>query len=104
LIVITGLLKAMRYVYPIPGDVLYWASAIHVGAMVLLAIKVLDHMRYVLAPSRWPLMQSMLTGWVHARYAQVAHAAWYGRLGDEPRTEDVPATSAPLGSAGRGPV
>jgi thiosulfate reductase cytochrome b subunit len=64
LIVITGLLKAMRYIYPIPGDVLYWASAIHVGAMVLLAIKLLDHVRYVLAPSRWPLFVSMLTGWL----------------------------------------
>jgi thiosulfate reductase cytochrome b subunit len=63
LITITGILKAMRYVYPIPGDVLYWASAIHVGAMVLLGIKVLDHLRYVLAPSRWPLMRAMWTGW-----------------------------------------
>jgi thiosulfate reductase cytochrome b subunit len=59
LIVITGLLKAMRYIYPIPGDVLYWASAIHVGAMVLLGIKVLDHLRYVLAPSRWTLFKPM---------------------------------------------
>ncbi len=62
LITITGILKAMRYVYPIPGDVLYWVSAIHVGAMVLLAIKVLDHLRYVLAPSRWWMMRSMLGG------------------------------------------
>jgi hypothetical protein len=54
----------MRYVYPIPGDVLYWASAIHVGAMVLLAIKLLDHVRYVVAPSRWSLFVSMLTGWL----------------------------------------
>jgi hypothetical protein len=63
LIVVTGVLKAMRYVYPIPGDVLYWASAIHVGAMVLLAIKLLDHVRYVIAPSRWSLFVAMLTGW-----------------------------------------
>jgi hypothetical protein len=62
LIVVTGLLKAMRYVYPIPGDVLYWVSAIHVGAMVLLAIKLLDHLRYVLAPSRWGMFKPMLTG------------------------------------------
>jgi hypothetical protein len=63
LVAITGILKAMRYIYPIPGDVLYWVSAIHVGAMVLLAIKLLDHLRYVLAPSRWPRMKAMLTGW-----------------------------------------
>jgi hypothetical protein len=62
LIVVTGILKAMRYIYPIPGDVLYWVSAIHVGAMVIVAIKVLDHVRYVLAPARWWMMRAMLGG------------------------------------------
>ena len=35
LIIITGVLKAIRYVHPIPGDVLYGVSPIHVGAGVL---------------------------------------------------------------------
>ena len=52
LIIVTGVIKAMRYIYPIPGDVLYWISAVHVGAGVLLGLKLLDHLRYVLAPSR----------------------------------------------------
>jgi cytochrome b subunit of formate dehydrogenase len=80
LIVITGVIKAMRYVYPIPGDVLYWVSAIHVGAGVLLGMKLLDHLRYVLAPSRWPLMVSMATGWVPAAYVQRFHKAWYAEV------------------------
>jgi len=62
LITITGLLKAMRYIYPVPGPVLYWASTLHVAAMVLLTLKVLDHLRYTLA--RWPLMVAMTRGWV----------------------------------------
>src|SRR5262249_40181298 len=28
LIILTGVIKALRYVYPIPGDVLYWVSAV----------------------------------------------------------------------------
>ena len=40
LIMLTGIIKAMRYIYPIPGDILYWVSAIHVGAGVLLAHEV----------------------------------------------------------------
>ncbi len=60
LITVTGILKAMRYIFPIPGDVLYWVSALHVGSMVLMGIKVLDHVRYVLSPSRWYMMQAML--------------------------------------------
>ncbi|HEV8469977.1 MAG TPA: hypothetical protein VGR46_10250 [Candidatus Limnocylindria bacterium] len=62
LITITGILKAMRYIYPIPGPVLLWASTLHVAAMVLLTLKVLDHLRYTLA--RWPLMVAMAKGWV----------------------------------------
>jgi cytochrome b subunit of formate dehydrogenase len=62
LITITGIVKAMRYVYPIPGPVLFMASTLHVAAMGLLILKVLDHLRYTLP--RWPLMVAMVKGWV----------------------------------------
>jgi hypothetical protein len=80
LIVVTGVIKAMRYVYPIPGDLLYWISAIHVGSGVLLGLKLLDHLRYVLSPSRWPLMKAIATGWIPAAYVQKFHAGWYARI------------------------
>jgi hypothetical protein len=80
LVMLTGIIKAIRYIYPIPGDVLYWVSAIHVGAGVLLAMKLLDHLRYVLAPSRYPLMASMWTGWVPARYVERYFPGWYAQL------------------------
>lgn len=80
LIILTGVIKAVRYVYPIPGDVLYWVSAVHVGAGVLLGLKFLDHLRYVLAPSRWPLMVSMATGWIPEAYVQKFHAGWWQRI------------------------
>ena len=91
LIIITGMIKALRYVYPIPGDVLYWVSSIHVGSGVLLGIKLLDHLRYVLAPSRWPLMVSMATGWLPRAYAERFHPAWPGR----PIAEPAPTPAAP---------
>lgn len=62
LITVTGIVKAMRYIYPIPGEVLFIASTLHVAAMGLLLVKVLDHLRYTLA--RWPLMVAMVRGWV----------------------------------------
>jgi cytochrome b subunit of formate dehydrogenase len=93
LIIITGVIKAMRYIYPIPGDVLYWMSAVHVGAGVLLGLKLLDHLRYVLAPSRWPLMASMASGWIPLGYVQRFHAAWYARLNDKPSEAPVPSTA-----------
>lgn len=76
LITVTGLVKAMRYAAPVPGPVLYVASTLHVTAMVLIAAKVLDHLRYTLA--RWPLMVAMATGW------------WKG-----PEAARAPASTAP---------
>ena len=87
LITITGLVKALRYVYPVPGPVLFWASTLHVAAMVLIAIKLLDHIRYTLA--RWPLMVSMVTTWVSESYVRVHHPAWWKA------TEDAEAASVP---------
>ena len=97
LIIITGLIKALRYVYPIPGDVLYWVSSIHVGSGVLQGIKLLDHLRYVLAPSRWPLMVSMATGWLPRAYVERFHSAWLTRLSEQPRASPTTTpVSAPV--------
>jgi cytochrome b subunit of formate dehydrogenase len=80
LVSLTGVLKAMRYVYPIPGDVIWWASTLHVAGMVLLAAKTLDHLRYVFAPSRWSMLTSMASGWMSARAVQERHPAWHERI------------------------
>jgi cytochrome b subunit of formate dehydrogenase len=62
LITVTGLVKAARYVVPVPGFVLWLSSTLHVAAMVMIVIKLLDHLRYTFP--RWPLMASMATTWV----------------------------------------
>jgi cytochrome b subunit of formate dehydrogenase len=59
LITITGLIKASRYVLPVPGGVLYWASTLHVAAMVIIGIALLDHLRYNF--SHWPDVVAMVT-------------------------------------------
>ena len=63
-LLLTGALKALRYLYPLPGSVVHVASVLHVMMMFLLALKLLDHLRYMLVPSRWPLLRAMVTGWV----------------------------------------
>jgi hypothetical protein len=42
--------------------------------MVLIVIKVLDHLRYTFA--RWPLLSAMTTTWVSERYARLRHPGW----------------------------
>lgn len=49
LITATGLIKALRYLYPVPGPVLFWASTLHVAAMVLMGLLVLDALRIAIA-------------------------------------------------------
>src|SRR5919202_2768406 len=95
LIVLTGVIKAMRYVYPIPGDLLYWVSAIHVGSGVVLGLKLLDHLRYVLAPSRWPLMRAIATGWIPEGYVKAFHPGWYARVSS---TATPPSAASSVGS------
>lgn len=95
LITSTGLIKAMRYVYPVSGTVLYWASFFHVAAMVMIAAKLLDHLRYVIAPSRWELFKAMVTGWVSEGYVKRFHPAWYRELtAHRPAAETVPQINA----------
>jgi hypothetical protein len=65
LITVTGLVKAVRFVVEMPGLFLFFNSTLHVSAMVLIVLKVLDHLRYTVA--RWPMMVAMVTGWLPAR-------------------------------------
>jgi cytochrome b subunit of formate dehydrogenase len=102
LVVVTGVLKAMRYVYPIPGDLLWWVSAIHVGAMVALMVKLLDHVRYVLAPSRWPLVVASVTGWIGAEYVRQHHPAWLQEVDRHSSQLPEASPTAPVSALRRG--
>ena len=74
LITVTGLVKAARYLLPVPGFVLWLSSTLHVAAMVGIVIKLLDHLRYTFP--RWPLVTSIATTWVNQRYAGLRHPGW----------------------------
>jgi cytochrome b subunit of formate dehydrogenase len=75
LITITGLIKAARYVLPVPGLVLFFSSTLHVTAMVVIVVKLLDHLRYTFP--RWPLVTAMTTTWVSEHYARLRHPGWH---------------------------
>ena len=87
----------MRYIYPIPGDLLWWASFLHVAIMVLLAAKLLDHLRFVFAPSRWPLLMSSFTTWVSEKYARTYHPDWVATPAEAPvvQPEAAPPAARP---------
>lgn len=84
LITITGLIKAARYLLPVPGLVLFFTSTLHVAAMVGIVIKLLDHLRYTFP--RWPLVTAMTTTWINERYARLRHPGWHQVAPDGPST------------------
>lgn len=63
LITVTGLVKALRYLYEVPGPVLFGASTLHVAAMVMIGVKVLDELRIVLARHRRPALAVLGLAW-----------------------------------------
>jgi hypothetical protein len=73
LITITGLIKAGRYLLPVPGLVLFLASTLHVAAMVGIVIKLLDHLRYTFP--RWQLMTAIATTWIRRTPPPLRQAA-----------------------------
>ncbi len=73
LITITGIVKLVRYLLPIPGPVLYVDSTLHVTAMVILVIRTLDHLRYELG--HWPFMGAIATGWLPPRRGRAESAS-----------------------------
>lgn len=73
LITITGIVKLLRYVVPIPGGILWFDSTLHVAAMVILVIRTLDHLRY--AFGHWPFMVAMTTGWLPPQRSRLGTAA-----------------------------
>lgn len=73
LITVTGLVKALRYLYPVPGPVLFMASTLHVAAMVILALKVLDQLRISLEIDRKVAVGVLAALWA---LASLAIAYW----------------------------
>ncbi len=81
LITVTGLIKVMRYIYPMPGDFIASVTALHdlvaIGIGVMLIIHLLP---LLLVPANWPLLLSMFRTTVSRKYVEERHPVWYKEL------------------------
>ncbi len=78
---VTGLVKAFRYLYPIPPSFVAQMSALHdlftIVAVVMLAI----HLAAVLlVPRNWPLLVSMFTTRIPRKTVERLNPAWFKEL------------------------
>lgn len=102
LIVVTGLIKSLRYVIAIPSELIATTTTIHdltaIGILVMLVIHLLP---LFLVPANWPLLVSMFTTRVSRKYVEERHPAWYKELKAKQDREQqlVSEASQPLATA-----
>jgi cytochrome b subunit of formate dehydrogenase len=99
-IIVTGFIKAFRYLYPIAPPFIAQVTFIH-DAFAYLAVAMLAiHLAAVLlVPRNWPLLISMFTTQVSRKHVQQWHPIWYNALvAREEQPAPAPAPSAPVTS------
>jgi cytochrome b subunit of formate dehydrogenase len=81
IIVITGLIKMLRYVYPIPNTLVASVTAIHDLAAIAIGLMLVIHLLpLLLVPANWPLLLSIFRTTVPLDYVKKRHPAWYREL------------------------
>jgi len=81
LIVVTGLIKELKYVYVIPGPVIATATAIHDLTTIAIGVMLIIHLLpLLLVPANWPLLLSMFRTTVPRKYVEERHPVWYKEL------------------------
>lgn len=88
-VLVTGLLKALNYIYGMPGWLLQGATFLHDGATIFFIILLVLHVSaLVLVPRNWPLLRSMFTTRVPRSYAQRHLPLWVEEEGSDVRPGD----------------
>jgi len=102
IVVGTGLIKAARYFFVVPSDVLYWTTWLHDLSTWLTLIVVGLHLAAIfLVPRNWPGIRAMISGRMGLHVVEEEFPAWADEL---KRTEVQPAAATQAahapGSAG----
>jgi cytochrome b subunit of formate dehydrogenase len=85
--VVTGLIKSFRYLYPIPPTFIASVTSVHdLFAYLSVAMLVIHLAAVSLAPRNWPLLGSMFTMRVNRQHVQQWHPLWFKELiaGEQP--------------------
>jgi thiosulfate reductase cytochrome b subunit len=77
LVVITGLIKTLNYLYPLPGGLRHAATLVHDGSTIFLLVFLAFHVgALVLVPRNWPLLRSMFTSRIARAYVREHLPLW----------------------------
>ncbi len=97
----TGLIKAARYFFAVPLDVMYWTTWLHDVSVWLTLAVVGAHLAAIfLVPRNWPGIRSMVTGRISLRHAREEFPAWVDEVGRGEAPHGVVEGAPAHGSAG----
>jgi cytochrome b subunit of formate dehydrogenase len=99
-IVVTGLIKSFRYLYPIPPTFIAQVSFLHdVFAYASIAMLGIHLIAVLLVPHHWPLLISMFTTRLSRKFVQQFHPLWEKELvaREQGKPETTPAPVPPIG-------
>ena len=77
IVLLTGIIKALHYVYGMPGDLLQFASLLHDNVIYFFILMLIVHVAALtLVPRNWALLKSMFTTRVSRKYAEEHLPLW----------------------------
>lgn len=95
-IIVTGLIKLLKYIYVLPGSLVTWATTLHDLATIAIAVMLIIHLLPLLTvPANWPLLGSMFKTSVSKKYAEERHPAWYKKLTLAPGRQNASQAASP---------
>jgi len=99
-IVVTGLIKSFRYLYPIPPTFIAQVTTLHdIFAYASIVMLIIHLVAVLLVPRHWPLVLSMFTTRISRKFVQQHHAAWEKDLiAREQATSSAPRPAPPVSS------
>lgn len=84
LIILTGVVKTIRYVMELPPTIVHVATTLHLIVAILVILLLIVHiLTAAVIPPSWPLFKSMLTTKTSEEYVKGHHPEWYKKLRKE---------------------
>jgi hypothetical protein len=100
LILATGLVKTLRYAWPIPTGFVAAATWVHDISSVAIVVWLFVHVASTaLVPRNWPLLKSMVTSRVSEEYVKQHHPVWYRELSAGGQAPPVSGKPRPIPTA-----
>jgi cytochrome b subunit of formate dehydrogenase len=95
-IILTGAVKVSAHVWSLPGALMGAMSWLHDAfALLMLAMLAVHVVASSVVPWSWPLLKSMLTGYVSEEYVREHHVRWFEELRRGGREKPAPGRPAP---------